>query len=126
MLGLASLSLGDAKAYESISEVFLRRVTCPHRTSSNKRNQIAGIFHILGGIHSAALANHDDANLARMLHFVFDLLGDIMSENRGLSIGYLVRVHHDELNLATSLHRIGALDTGIEWAFSSSFSRRLM
>lgn len=36
-------------------------------------------------------------------------MGDVMSQDRGLSIGNLVRLNHD-VDLATSLHGIGALD----------------
>ena len=36
-------------------------------------------------------------------------MGDIVSQNRGLGIGDLVRLNHD-VDLATSLHGIGTLD----------------
>ena len=64
---------------------------------------------LFSDIDSAALANHDDAHLTGILHLFLDLMGDVMSQDRGLSIGNLVRLNHD-VNLATSLHSIGTLD----------------
>ena len=64
---------------------------------------------LFSDIDSAALANHDDAHLTGILHLFLDLMGDIVSQDRGLGIGDLVRLNHD-VDLATSLHGIGTLD----------------
>ena len=64
---------------------------------------------LFSDIDSTALANHDDAHLTGILHLFLDLTGDIVSQNRGLGIGDLVRLNHD-VDLATSLHGIGTLD----------------
>ena len=64
---------------------------------------------LFSDIDSAALANHDDAHLTGILHLFLDLMGDIVSQDRGLGIGDLVRLNH-HVDLATSLHGIGTLD----------------
>ena len=60
-------------------------------------------------IYSAALANHHDAHLTGIFHFLLDLMGDIMSKNRGLCVGNLVGLNHD-VNLTAGLHGIRTLN----------------
>ena len=64
---------------------------------------------LFSDIDGTALANHDNAHLTGILHLFLDLVGDIVRKHRGLGIGDLVRLNHD-MDLATGLHGIGALD----------------
>ena len=64
---------------------------------------------LLRDANGPGFANHDNANLAGILHLVLDLLGDIVCENGCLGVRDLLGLDHD-VKLATSLHGIGALD----------------
>ena len=85
-----------------------RRLPSPDIDAINEMSSFASLM-LFSDIDSAALANHDDAHLTGILHLFLDLMGDIVSQDRGLGIGDLVRLDHD-VDLATSLHGIGTFD----------------
>ena len=85
-----------------------RRLPSPDIDAINEMSSFASLM-LFSDIDSAALANHDDAHLTGILHLFLDLMGDIVSQDRGLGIGNLVRLDHD-VDLATGLHGIGTFD----------------
>ena len=64
---------------------------------------------LLGQALCAGLADHDDMDLAGVLHLVLDLLGDVVGEDGCLGVVDLVRLDHDA-DLAACLHGEGLLD----------------
>ena len=67
-------------------------------------------FMLFRNVYSTALANHHDAHLTGIFHLFLDLMSNVVSENRGLSVRDLVGLNHD-MNLAAGLHSIGTLNT---------------
>lgn len=90
VLSLAPLGLRNAEADIPLAKVLLdAKVALPDIDAINEMSSFAS--HMLfSDIDSAALANHDDAHLTGILHLFLDLMGDIVSQDRGLGIGDLV------------------------------------
>ena len=79
--------------------------------NTKKRRHAAPLLHLrlFRIVDGAAFADDNHFNLAGILHFILDLLGNVMRQNNGSSFIDHLGNNHDA-NLATRLHGVRTLN----------------